>query len=154
MRKLAILIIVLIAGAQLNAQTAQDYTEVMRDVLKTEKKAAIAEVMQLTEAEAEPFWALYNEYNNKQYEIGTKMVKVINDFAEVYGSMTDEKADELMTRSMKIDAETLSLEKSYYKKFKKILPASKVVKYFQAENKIRALIDFELAKEIPFVEMD
>lgn len=136
------------------SQTADDYMEILRSVLNTEKKAAIAEVMTLTEQEAEVFWPLYNEYNEKLYQLGTKEVKIIKDYAENYTIMTNEKADELWSSYMNVQTEYLKLEKQYYTKFKKILPAGKVVKYFQAENKINALIDAELALEIPIIEVE
>ena len=66
--------------------------------------------------------------------------------------MSDEKADELWTNSMAYQDELLKLNKVYYKRFKKILPAGKAALYFQLENKIAALINAELALEIPLVE--
>ena len=48
--------------------------------------------------------------------------------------------------------ESAKLEKSYYKKFKKILPAGKAAKFFQVENKIETMIDAQLALEIPLIE--
>jgi hypothetical protein len=86
------------------------------------------------------------------YTVQTKRVKIIKDYAENYESMTNEKADELWTSYMNFKQEILTLNKQYYKKFKKILPAGKVAKYFQAENKITILVDFQLASEIPFIE--
>ena len=134
------------------AQSMDDYLEVARGVLQTEKKAAVAEVMVLSETETAPFWELYNEYNAEQYKIYSKRVEIIKDFAENYEEMTDEKADELWMKSMQFNSELLSLNKSYYKKFKKIIPAGKAAMYFQLENKIAALINAELAIEIPLLE--
>lgn len=133
------------------AQSVDDYIELTRSVLKTEKKAAIAETMELTSAESEVFWPLYNEYNEKAYTIQSKRVKIIKDFAENYESLSDEKADELMTSYMNFKQEVLKLNKSYYKKFKKILPATKAALYFQVESKIDDLINASLAAEIPLV---
>lgn len=126
----------------------------MRTVLKTEKKAAVAEIMTLSTEEADVFWPLYNEYNDKLYEIGNRELKIILDYAENYEKMTNEKADEIWINYMKIQTEYLKLSKQYYKKFKKILPAGRVAKYFQAENKINTLIDAQLAIEIPFIESE
>ena len=154
MKKSIIALVLLFAGIQVMAQTSDDYVEIMRSVLKTEKKAAIAEVMNLSEQEGEVFWPLYNEYNEKMYSIQTKRVKIIKDYAANYGNMTDEKADELWTAAIKFKQESLNLSKQYYKKFKKILPAAKAARYFQAENKIAALVDYELAAEIPMIEAD
>lgn len=136
------------------AQTELDYIEIARDVLKTEKKATIAEVMELSKAEADVFWPLYNEYNNKVSVIQNERIKIVMDYAENFEKLTPEKADELWTGSMKVDQQLLKLEKSYYKKFKKILPVKKAARYFQAENKIETLINAQLALEIPFIEAD
>lgn len=134
------------------AQSFDDYLEVVRDVLNTEKKAVIAETMMLNDSESAPFWELYNEYNAELYKVHTKRVSIIKDFAENYESMNDEKADALWTSSMAYQNELLKLNKSYYKKFKKILPAGKAALYFQVENKIATLINAELSNEIPLIE--
>jgi hypothetical protein len=152
MKKMIVGTVFLFLASLAFAQTADDYIEITRSVLKTEKKAAIAEVMELNEQEAEVFWPLYNEFNEKMYTVQTKRVKIIKDFAANYESMTDLKADELWTSSMNFKQESLNLTKQYYKKFKKILPAGKAAKYFQAENKIATLIDYQLAVEIPMLD--
>jgi len=129
-----------------------DYIELMRSVINTEKKAAIAEVLVLSDTEADLFWPLYNEYNEKRYTVNTKKIQMIKDFAENYGQMTDEMAKEIWTRNMAIKMELVKLEKTYYKKFLKVLDAKKAVRYFQAENKIETLVNAELALEIPLLE--
>ena len=134
------------------AQTMDDYLEVAREVLSTEKKVAVAENMQLTETESGPFWELYNEYNAELYKVHTERVNIIKAFAANYESMTDEKADALLNASFDYQTRLLKLNKTYYKKFKKILPAGKAALYFQLENKIAALINAELAHEIPLLE--
>jgi hypothetical protein len=152
MKKVIFAFTLVFVGSVLMSQSVDDYIEIQRSVLKTEKKAAIAEVMQFTEAESEVFWPLYNEYNEKMYATQTKRVNLIKDFAENFDTMTDEKADEIWKEYLKYKKELLRLTESYYEKFKKILPAGKVAKYFQAENKISVLVDFALAAEIPFIE--
>ena len=133
------------------AQTMDDYLEVAREVLSTEKKVAVAENMQLTETESGPFWELYNEYNAELYKVHTERVNIIKAFAANYESMTDEKADALLNASFDYQTKLLKLNKTYYKKFKKILRAGKAALYFQLENKIATLINAELALEIPLL---
>jgi len=152
MKKLIIGIVFVLITTGLFAQNTNDYMEVTRDVIKTEKKAAIAEAMQLTDQESSVFWPLYNEYNNKMYTVNTKLYNTIKDYADNFDKMTDEKATSLWTEVMKIDTELLKLKKSYFKKFVKIMPSTKAVRYFQAENKIKSLVDARLALEIPLFE--
>lgn len=152
MKRIFITLVFASFGMLLWAQQSADYIELMRSVIKTEKKVAISDVMQLSEEEANLFWPLYNEYNEKRYVIKTSLVRLIEDFAANYSKMTDELATDYWKRSLKIDTDLLSLEKTYYKKFLKVLDAQKTFRYFQAENKIEALINAQLALEIPLLE--
>jgi len=149
---IAIAIAALCFTSSMSAQSENDYLEISRDVLKVEKKAAIADVMDLNETESQPFWNLYNEYQGKLYTVHNKRIDGIKDFAKNYENLSDEKANELWVNYMKYQTELLKLKKGYYKKFKKILPAGKAVRFFQAENKIETLINAELALEIPMIE--
>ena len=152
MKKLLVAITVLFLGTTLSAQTLDDYMEVQRGVLKTEKKAVVAEAMQFTDAESTVFWPLYNEYNDKMYTLNTKLYQLVKKFAENYESISDEAAIELSMETMKVDQEVLNLKKQYFKKFQKILNGTQVMRYYQVENKIRALINAQLALEIPLIE--
>lgn len=145
-------IAIIFSSVQLFAQSEDDYIEIVRDVLKTEKKVAIAEVMELSPTESGPFWELYNEYNFEMSKVQNQRVSLIKDFASNYENMTNEKADELWSNLLSYQQKVLKLKKKYYGKFKKIMPAGKAAMYFQAENKIEALINASLAMEIPFIE--
>ncbi len=138
----------------IQAQTSDDYIELARDILKTEKKAAIAEGMDLTDTEITPFWELYNEYNSKLSQTQNQRVALIKNFAQNYETMNDDKADEIMKSFFKYQQDISKLKKSYYSRFKKILPSAKAARYFQLENKIQALVDAELAMQIPLIEVD
>jgi len=150
-KKFLLLVVMTMLMSPVFSQSFDDYLEVVRDVLNTEKKAVVAETMGLSEVQSGPFWALYNEYNAELYKVHTERVNIIKDFAAQYESMTDEKADALVNRSLAYDTKLLKLNKSYYKKFKKILPAAKAALYFQLESKIDDLMSAQLAAEIPLV---
>jgi hypothetical protein len=152
MKKLNLLFVALIMGFAVNAQDFNDYLEVSREVLKTEKKALIAEVMQFTSEESQAFWPLYNEYEQKKYTVNTRYFNLIEKFVENYENMSDEVAVELINESIAIKGELIKLQKTYAKKFQKILTPQKTVKYLQAENKIEALIDAEIALQVPLLD--
>ena len=134
------------------SQAVNDYTEVQRAALKTEKKAIVAEAMQLTEEESTVFWPLYNEYNEKKYIINTKVYNLIQKYADDFETLTNEQAVELWNERMKIKNESSKLENTYFKKFLKIMDGKKVVRYFQTENKIADIVNYQIAMEVPLVE--
>ena len=152
MKKSLFVISALILSLTIQAQTGNDYLELTRDVLKVEKKVAIADAMQLADEESQPFWNLYNEYEGKLYEVENKRIAIIKDFAENYEILGDVKADELWISYMKYNKELLKLKTAYYAKFKKIIPAGKAARFMQIENKIETMINAQLALEIPLIE--
>lgn len=151
-KSLLVSLVFIFSSVQLFAQSESDYIEIVREVLSTEKKAAIAEVIELSATESSPFWALYNEYNSELSKVQNLRIATIKDFAANYDKMTDEKADELWSNSLVYQQNLVKLKKSYYKKFKKIIPAGKAAQYFQVENKIEALVNAKFALEIPLIE--
>ena len=153
MKKSLLIISAFIFSLTIQAQTDNDYLELTREILKVEKKAAVADAMLLADAESQPFWNLYNEYQGKLYEIQNKRIAIIKDFAENYESLGDVKADELWKSFMKYNKELLKLKTAYYAKFKKILPAGKAARFMQIENKIETMINAQLALEIPLIDI-
>jgi hypothetical protein len=53
---------------------------------------------------------------------------------------------------MVIEEDLLKLKKSYLNKLSTVLPAKKVMTYFQMENKIQAVLRFDCAIGIPLAE--
>ncbi len=65
--------------------------------------------------------------------------------------MTDDKAKKLIDESLSIEQDELKLRSSYVGRLSKVLPATKVARYLQIENKIRAVIRYDLASAVPLV---
>ena len=152
MKKTILLVSIVMISLSSLSQTTNDYLEMSREMLKVEKKAAIAEIMNLTESESVAFWELYNEYQGKNYLIQNKRISIIKEFADNFENLSSTKADELLNASFNYQTEVLKLKKSYYKKFKKIIPIGEAAKFFQAEGKIDNLVDAELSLQIPLLE--
>jgi len=55
---------------------------------------------------------------------------------------------------MAYQGELLNLNKKYYNKFKKVIPADKAARYFQLENKIATPVIAQLAVEIPLIKVN
>jgi hypothetical protein len=66
--------------------------------------------------------------------------------------MTDAKAAAMLTEMFAIDEALLASKKSCAAKLNGVIPATKIARYVQVENKIRAQINYELAASIPFVQ--
>jgi hypothetical protein len=84
--------------------------------------------------------------------INQRIGKLIESYAADYQTMTDEKAKKLTAEMVAIEKAEAGLKESSVPKLSKVLPPKKVARYLQIENKIRALVKYELAGEIPLVQ--
>ena len=130
-----------------------DNMQIMRDKIKADKKLVVASNMELTEAEAKAFWPVYDQYQKDLGAINGRIVKMIKSYADAYNakSMTDDGAKKLIDESVAIEKAETAMKESYVPKLSKVLPPKKVARYLQIENKIRALVKYDLAGEIPLV---
>ncbi len=140
--------------AQSSEQEVSDTTgmELTRSVIQAKKKMIVAANVELTEAESQGFWPIYNDYQNEMRKSNDRLLALIEDFAANYETMTDAKAKSLLEESIAIETGELALKNSYMPKFAKVLPAKKLTQYYQVENKLKAIIDYDLASAIPLVK--
>ena len=126
--------------------------EALRDALKADKKAYIEQYLQLTQAEAKEFWPYYNSYQFDLQKINDRLIKLIDDYAKNYKNLSEQDAVTLMDAYLAIEQDQVKLKELYFRTLNKTLPAKKVARYLQLENKISALVRFELAAKIPLVK--
>lgn len=130
---------------------AAEKIELTRWAIEIEKKELVARNMELSEPENQSFWSLYNDYQVALKRVDDRTFKLITDYAEHWKDLSDEKAQALLDEFLRIETQKLKLKKSYVKRFRRILPAKKVARYFQLENKWDAAIKAELAHNIPLI---
>ncbi len=143
----AVMFIVGPAQAQVRDETILTY-----EVLTKEWHDLIAGVLDLTEAEAEAFWPMYQEYAAVKGALWDERIDVIKLFLSGYDTMGPEVARGLLGASFEIDAKMVALERAFADRFDDVLPPAKVVRLFQAENKLEAMMSMEIAKDIPLAK--
>ena len=129
-----------------------DNMQIVVEKVRADKKLFIAENMQLNEAEAKAFWPVYEQYQDELFLLRARTAKLIKDYADGYEKMTNDNAKKLLDELMIIEGLGPKLRQAYLPKFRKTLPEVKVVRYYQIENKIYAVLLYELARNIPLVE--
>jgi hypothetical protein len=129
-----------------------DNLDVMRDKLRADKRLVVAEALALTEKEAQAFWPVYNAYQSDMIAHYDRILKLLDTYAGAYKSMTDPVATQLLGEFLSLQKNYLNIVTSYVPKFQRVLPPKKVARLYQLENKIRALVDYQLAQEVPLVK--
>lgn len=123
--------------------------ELAREAIYANKKLVVAANMNLNTNEKEGFWAVYEEYQKDLDKLLERTAALIEDFAANFENLSEAKAKELLNNHVKIEEDAIKLKKRYLSKFQKVLPAQKVVRYYQIENKIDAIINYDLVDKIP-----
>jgi hypothetical protein len=142
------------AAAQAPQAGSTTNMEILVAKLKADKKLLVAQTVGLTDAEGKGFWPIYDACQAELEGINKRLKAGIDSYAKDYnaGTMTDPKAAALVTEVFAIDEALLASRKSCAAKLNGVIPATKIARYVQVENKIRAQINYELAASIPFVQ--
>ena len=156
-RSIAVVLLLVLAHpavAQVNPAFADvsDEIEMVRSLVRMERKAAVEQAMQLTPAESQTFWNVYNEYEAERTRVNNRAVKVVTDYAAAYPEVGDARAQTLLTESFAADSDLLNLKKKYAKRFAKVLPPARVARFFQIERKLDAVQNLSVAEQIPLID--
>ncbi len=152
--KTAKIFVLMIAALAMMPVVAQDNMQILRDKIKADKKLVVAVNMGLTESEAKGFWPVYDAYQKDLQGINERLGKLILKYADAYnkGPVSNDTAKKLLGEMLAIEESELKLKRAYVPKLEKALPEWKVARYLQIENKIRAIVKYEIAAEVPLVE--
>ena len=150
---LAIMICGLVALSVAQEKPA-DNMQMLRDKLRADKKLVVATNMELTESEAQGFWPLYDQYQKDLHQINQRIANVLESYAADLQrkSLTDEKAKQLIAEAVAIGQAEAQLKSTYAPQFSKVLPVKKVMRYLQIENKISAVVKYDIASGLPLVQ--
>lgn len=115
------------------AFNSESQTNAKRDKIDQLRVAFINNKVNLSSQEAQLFWPLYNELNDKLDNLKKAYrINFIKNFnAE---SISDKEAEALLTAEFVLKQKELDLHKEYYEKYKKILPIKKIALIKMAEN--------------------
>lgn len=124
----------------------------LANTVRANRRALVAVNLALSSEEAAKFWPLYDRYQTAITAIGDKVVKLVDDYIANYRDLTDDQAVSLMTDYLAADAERIKVRQTYLPQFLAILPGRTVARFYQIENKMDAVVRYELAATIPVVE--
>ena len=113
-----------------------------KEQLKSYKVSFFSNSIGLTSKEAESFWPVYNEYSDKLESLKKEQRKVLNQLSNFEAMSNEKDVKVLLDAYVTSYVQESTLFQEYYKKFCAILPPSKVVRLYLAEEQFRLwLID-------------
>jgi hypothetical protein len=125
--------------------------ELLRRDLRSEKKKIIALNVPLTETEATKFWVVYDQYADEMKKHNDDFYAVIKDYASNQKTLTDAQAISMIKRWTDIQVEQAQTRQKYAPLFEKVLPGKKAALFLQIDRRLYALMDIQVASEVPLV---
>ncbi len=135
------------AGAAADAEL-----EILRNTIQANRKALVAANLTLTDEEAGRFWPIYDRYQDELTAIHDRLVTVIEDYTASFRTLEDAKALRLIEDYLTVEADRAALRRTYLAEIAKALPGKKVARFYQIENKMDAVLRYDLAATIPVLE--
>ena len=151
-RVLAACVLLVLGATPLRAGEADEATlQILRDTLQVNKKALVDVNLELSDEEARAFWPVYDRYQHDLAAVQERLLRVIQDYEANFGSMTDDKASHLVKQYLAVEEDRAKVREAYLEPISQALPGRKVMRFYQIENKIEAVLRYELAATIPVV---
>lgn len=107
-----------------------------KERMKAYKTAYITEQLDLSSAEAEVFWPVYNKYEKKIFELRVvNMRKERSRVKELSGSdaLSEEEASKFLSTMLSLENEVIKTREEMYEALSKTLNPVKLLKLYQAE---------------------
>jgi hypothetical protein len=125
--------------------------ELTRAAIQVRRQALVTAAMDLDGKEAESFWPLYRDYRLAMAKVNDRYTRLLVSYLESYDSLTDESAARLVNEYLGIERDRTDVKVAFVPRFTKFMPAKKVARFFQVDNKLDAMINAELAQMIPLI---
>ncbi|KXX67833.1 hypothetical protein [Flammeovirga sp. SJP92] len=160
MKKLIGTIVALFVCFNLYAQTPS-YTskvqgqnmdfETIKTLIKAEKRGVLKENMNLSEAEAEQFWPVYDKYEYEQSQLLNEQYALLKEYAESFETLDEKRTEELMNASFKLNKKEITLNQKYFKAMKKVVSTQTAARFVQIMGQLNTVIDLSMTQELPLV---
>ena len=156
MKKLNLIMVFLFVSVlTVFAQSNKEEIELYQSVFGAEKKATVAEFIQLEGEAGTAFWSLYDTYETARKVHGQKRLVLLEKYVENYEDLGEEKTKEIMKEMISLADAYNKLIKKYHKSISKACGAKAGAQFYQLETYFQSGIRMTLMEEIPFIgELD
>jgi len=123
--------------------------QLLRQDLRVQKQKLIAQNLPMTESEAVKFWAIYNRYTDELRQINDEKFRLVKQYSEMWGTMSNEDALIYIRRWLEVDEQVYQLRSKYVMDVSKALPGKKAATFFQLDRRIGMMMDIQLSSQLP-----
>jgi Spy/CpxP family protein refolding chaperone len=152
----AIMLAAPLAHAAERAVAATDLTAMWKAV-QADKKAYVASMLKLTDAEAKKFWPIYDSYQRDLDTINRRRNVALEGLIGSDKSVSDLYAKQLANELIATDEAEIKARRKMHNKLIRArplnpIPLKKAARYLQIEGQIRAVQFYGIAEQFPLVQ--
>ena len=140
-----------VPGAGANQVISDQDIEMLRHDIRSQKKQLIAQNLSLTDAEAQKFWPVYDQFTAALVKVNDKKYSLIQQYAQNFDQLTDPQVSGWIKDWLQVDQDVAALRQQYLPEFSKVLPPKKLARYEQLDRRTQMMIDLQLASQSPLV---
>jgi hypothetical protein len=116
---------------------AQDNTNEKKARLESQKVGFITNKLDLSVSEAQKFWPVYNEFQQKKQEIFKTRKQMFESLKDKNQQLSNEELTKISDQYIQSQMDESKLSAEYHNRFKQVLPVEKVIRYYWAEEQFK-----------------
>ena len=125
---------------------SQDFTQLLRKDVRSQKKQIIAANMELSDAEAEKFWPVYDRYAADLSKLFDTKLALLRNYSDSYDTMTGDEAETYIRKRGEVEESIMQLRLKYMPAFRKVLSGRETALFYQIDWRLGLAIDVQLAQ--------
>ena len=102
--------------------------------------------MDLTDAQAEKFWPVYDQYTADLVKINDAKAALVQEYAQSYDTMTGDQAENYLRKRAAVEESIMQLRLKYLPIFRRVLSGRETALFFQIDWRLGLMIDLQLAQ--------
>lgn len=108
--------------------------------IKAQKMAFITNKLNLSSAEAQHFWPVYNDFFKNKELLNREKKQVTIELQDNWKNYSEDKKTQLVDDLISFRLKEAQLEQKFHEKFKTVLSIDKVIKLYNAENQFKTYL--------------
>ncbi len=145
----------MVLGLNASAQGSTDEIKLIQDLYGKSKSDVVKEYLGLSETQYAAFQPIYDSYESQRKSLSQQKIKILEDYAQNYSTLSDAKATELTNANLKYNQDSEKLLAKTHSKLAKAIGGINAAKFVQLELYLQVTIRSEIQNAIPFIgELD
>jgi hypothetical protein len=120
--------------------------QLLKSDLRSQKKQIVAANMDLTDAEAEKFWPVYDRYAADVAKVYDTKIALLQEYLENYQTMSLNQAESYLRRRATVEEDMMQVRHKYLPEFCKVLTGRETARFYQIDRRLDLMINLQLAQ--------